>query len=213
MKRRTRLIVIGCTTLGGTIFGAAAAQAATAAPLDQTGVQITVKPGDTLSAIGQRTSRSWPQLAAFNHISNPNLIFVGQVITIPPASFVGQVSMPAAQTSDPPPSSAPSVAPASSTPAPAPVQTTSSPSTGGSPSGVWACIANAESGGNPSTNTGNGFYGMYQDTQSSWVAAGGLAYAPRADLASAGAQTIVNQQIQAQQGWGAWPNTSAACGA
>jgi hypothetical protein len=79
-------------------------------------------------------------------------------------------------------------------------------------SGVWACIAQHESGGNPGTNTGNGFYGMYQDTQSSWVSGGGLAYAPSANLASAAAQTIVNERIQAQQGWGAWPVTSRMCG-
>jgi hypothetical protein len=54
---------------------------------------------------------------------------------------------------------------------------------------------------------------MYQDTQGSWAAAGGLAYAPRPDLASAAAQTAVNQRIQAQQGWGAWPSTSRMCGA
>ncbi|MCL2394024.1 MAG: transglycosylase family protein [Acidimicrobiaceae bacterium] len=83
---------------------------------------------------------------------------------------------------------------------------------GSAPSGVWACIAAHESGGNPGTNTGNGFYGMYQDTQQSWVSGGGLAYAPEADMASASAQTIVNQNIQAQQGWGAWPVSSAACG-
>ena len=80
-------------------------------------------------------------------------------------------------------------------------------------SGVWACIARHESGGNPATNTGNGYYGMYQDTQSSWVSGGGLAYTPSANLASAAAQTAVNQRIQAQQGWGAWPVTSRMCGA
>jgi hypothetical protein len=53
---------------------------------------------------------------------------------------------------------------------------------------------------------------MYQDTQSSWVAGGGLAYAPSANLASASAQLIVNENIQAQQGWGAWPVSSVACG-
>jgi hypothetical protein len=82
-----------------------------------------------------------------------------------------------------------------------------------SPSGIWGCIAAHESGGNPATNTGNGYYGMYQDTQASWVAGGGLAYAPRPDLASAATQTAVNQRIQAQQGWGAWPATSGMCGA
>jgi hypothetical protein len=81
-----------------------------------------------------------------------------------------------------------------------------------SQSGAWACIAQHESGGNPAINTGNGYYGMYQFTQQSWLAAGGGAYAPRADLASAGAQTAVAQRLQAMSGWGAWPSTSRMCG-
>jgi hypothetical protein len=78
--------------------------------------------------------------------------------------------------------------------------------------GVWACIAQHESGGNPATNTGNGYYGMFQDTQGSWVSGGGLAFAPRADLATAAQQLIVNERVQQQQGWGAWPVTSRMCG-
>ena len=38
---------------------------------------------------------------------------------------------------------------------------------------VWARIAQCESGGSPSINTGNGFYGMYQFTLQSWRAVGG----------------------------------------
>ncbi len=34
-------------------------------------------------------------------------------------------------------------------------------------------IAACESGGNPATNTGNGFYGKYQFTQSTWESVGG----------------------------------------
>ena len=34
-------------------------------------------------------------------------------------------------------------------------------------------IAACESGGNPSTDTGNGFYGKYQFTMSTWAAVGG----------------------------------------
>jgi hypothetical protein len=52
----------------------------------------------------------------------------------------------------------------------------------------WYAIANCESGGNWSTNTGNGYYGGLQFSQGTWESAGGLSYASRADLASAGEQ-------------------------
>lgn len=216
MKRRTRLIFIGCATLSGTFLTTAAAQAASAATSDQT--QITVQAGDTLWGIGVAHGVTWEALAAFNQIPDPNLIFVGQVVKIPPAGYVPATSVASAPVSDPAPAPvtvsapAPDPAPAPApAPAPTPAPVTVS-SAGSDPSGVWGCIAQHESGGDPSTNTGNGYYGMYQDTEQSWVAAGGLAYAARPDLASAAAQTTVNQTIQAQQGWGAWPVSSAACG-
>ncbi len=172
---------------------------------------VTVSPGDTLSAIGARTSRTWEELAAYNHIPNPNLIYVGQVITIPPADYVPYAA----------PSPAPVASPTHYTPpvsetshvASAPRVSYTAPAPSYSGSGIWGCIAAHESGGNPSTNTGNGYYGMYQDTQASWAEGGGLAYAPRADEATAAEQTAVNERIQAQQGWRAWPNTSRMCGA
>ncbi|MEL7435911.1 MAG: LysM peptidoglycan-binding domain-containing protein, partial [Chloroflexota bacterium] len=42
----------------------------------------TVAPGDTLSSIARRFGTSFTQLAAANGIANPNLIFVGQVLTV-----------------------------------------------------------------------------------------------------------------------------------
>lgn len=39
--------------------------------------------GDTLSAIGNRYSADWRALASYNHIANPNLIFVGQTVCVP----------------------------------------------------------------------------------------------------------------------------------
>jgi hypothetical protein len=77
-------------------------------------------------------------------------------------------------------------------------------------SGTWACIAYHESGGNPATNTGNGYYGAFQDTLGSWQSAGGGPGLP--SNYSYSQQLAVNQRIQAQQGWGAWPNTSRMCG-
>ncbi|PZG86215.1 transglycosylase [Streptomyces sp. NTH33] len=69
----------------------------------------------------------------------------------------------------------------------------------------WDAVAQCESGGNWSINTGNGFYGGLQFTSSTWAAFGGTAYAPRADLASKSAQIAVAEKVLAGQGKGAWP--------
>lgn len=71
----------------------------------------------------------------------------------------------------------------------------------------WNAIAQGESGGNWQTNTGNGFYGGLQFLPSSWEAAGGTQYAPRADLASPYQQAMAGEQLLSMQGPGAWPNT------
>ncbi|MEP7357265.1 MAG: LysM domain-containing protein, partial [Anaerolineales bacterium] len=47
------------------------------------GGTYTVRPGDTLNLIAQRFGVSVGSLIAANGIANPNLIFVGQVLTIP----------------------------------------------------------------------------------------------------------------------------------
>ncbi|WEO99557.1 transglycosylase family protein [Streptomyces sp. FXJ1.172] len=70
---------------------------------------------------------------------------------------------------------------------------------------TWDRVAGCESGGDWSTNTGNGNYGGLQFTEPTWVAYGGTAYAPRADLASRAAQINVAEAVLARQGPGAWP--------
>jgi resuscitation-promoting factor RpfA len=69
----------------------------------------------------------------------------------------------------------------------------------------WSGVAQCESGGNWSINTGNGFYGGLQFTQSTWAGYGGTAYASRADLASPSQQIAVAEKVLAGQGVGAWP--------
>lgn len=49
-------------------------------------VTYTVRSGDTLSSIARRYNTTVAQLASLNNISNPNLIRVGQVLTIPGSS-------------------------------------------------------------------------------------------------------------------------------
>ncbi|WP_328556374.1 MULTISPECIES: LysM peptidoglycan-binding domain-containing protein [unclassified Streptomyces] len=76
----------------------------------------------------------------------------------------------------------------------------------------WTCLAECESSGHWHANTGNGYYGGLQFWQSTWVAFGGLAYAPRADLATRAQQIKVGKNVQAVQGWGAWPECSRTYG-
>ncbi|MFJ9192437.1 transglycosylase family protein [Streptomyces globisporus] len=69
---------------------------------------------------------------------------------------------------------------------------------------TWDAVAQCESGGNWSINTGNGYYGGLQFSQSSWAAAGGTQYASRADLASKDQQIATAEKLLDLQGPGAW---------
>lgn len=44
--------------------------------------------GDTLRNIGERFGVTWQQIAAYNHIPNPNRVEAGLLITIPPVGYV-----------------------------------------------------------------------------------------------------------------------------
>jgi resuscitation-promoting factor RpfA len=69
----------------------------------------------------------------------------------------------------------------------------------------WDGVARCESSGNWSINTGNGYYGGLQFSRSTWLAYGGGAYAPRADLASKAQQIVIAERTLRGQGVGAWP--------
>jgi LysM repeat protein len=69
----------------------------------------------------------------------------------------------------------------------------------------WDAVAACESSGNWHINTGNGFYGGVQFTQSTWAAFGGKQFAPRADLATREQQIIIAERTLKGQGIGAWP--------
>lgn len=66
----------------------------------------------------------------------------------------------------------------------------------------WDAIAQCESGGNWNTNTGNGYYGGLQFTQSTWKAYGGTG-SPQG--ASREQQIAVAERVLQGQGIGAWP--------
>ncbi|MFE7549088.1 transglycosylase family protein [Streptomyces gardneri] len=70
----------------------------------------------------------------------------------------------------------------------------------------WDRVAQCESGGNWSINTGNGYYGGLQFSASTWAAYGGTAYAPTANQASKSQQIAIAEKVLAGQGKGAWPS-------
>ncbi|MET8080232.1 transglycosylase family protein [Streptomyces sp. NPDC005303] len=69
----------------------------------------------------------------------------------------------------------------------------------------WDAVAQCESGGNWSINTGNGYYGGLQFSASTWAAYGGTQYAAQANQASKSQQISVAEKVLASQGKGAWP--------
>ena len=86
-----------------------------------------------------------------------------------------------------------------------PVATGSAPN-----SAMWDRIAECESGGNWSINTGNGYYGGLQFDSGTWLGNGGGQYASRADLATRLEQIAVANTVYASRGLQPWGCASAA---
>lgn len=70
---------------------------------------------------------------------------------------------------------------------------------------TWDRVAQCESGGLWSADTGNGFYGGLQLTTDMWNQYGGTEFAPRPDQASRAQQIAVAQRILDARGPYAWP--------
>lgn len=147
----------------------------------------TVQSGDTLSGIASQFGTSWQALQSANGLANPNLIYPGQTLTVSGSS--------SAPSSSPSVTSNPIVNTEQSNPAP------QSPAS----SVNWDAVAACESSGNWAADTGNGFYGGLQFTESTWLAYGGGQYAQNPASASKAAQETVANAVLAGQGIGAWP--------
>jgi LysM repeat protein len=195
------------------LFAAVVFTAAQSAPVQaksQTNQQKNKKPtsktvkvneGDTLTSIATANQTTYTRLYDANtKIQDPNVIYVGDTLRIP-ASKEKLASRPL-----------PEAAPAA--PAQAAVQSTVSQAAPvaqyvaprvsapvASDGSIWDRIAACESGGNWAINTGNGYYGGLQFTQQTWAGAGGLAYAPRADLATRDQQIAVASNLSLSN----WP--------
>ncbi len=82
VRQLSVVMVLGAVLLGGVlgvhVFGAMAQS-----PCSHSDRAYTVAGGDTLGGIATRFHTSWQKLASYNHIANPNMIYVNQVICVP----------------------------------------------------------------------------------------------------------------------------------
>jgi LysM repeat protein len=164
-------------------------------------VRVTIQQGDTLSKIADANSTTYIRIYNANtDIQNPDVIYAGNSVRIPKAGEqLADRSLPQAQpvvAYTPPAPAAATAAPAPRVSQPAPVA--ANYATGNT---SWDRIAACESGGNWAINTGNGYYGGLQFTQATWAGAGGLAYAPRADLATRDQQIAIASKLSLSS----WP--------
>lgn len=192
MRRAASMLLTGGLTAATLLSTSTAAFASTPA-VHTHRAAWTVHAGNTLSQIGVRVHRSYEQLAAFNHIADPNLIFVGEVVRIPPsgyeASVPAPVQQPVVETVQAPTHSAAYV----------PVST----GYGSAPASFQGCVIYAESRGdataqNP-TSTASGLYGFLDST---WQTVTGLPGS--ASEYSAAQQTAAFERLYAEVGTSAW---------
>ena len=74
---------------------------------------------------------------------------------------------------------------------------------------VWAALADCESGGDPTTNTGNGYYGALQFSLPTWRSVGETGLPSDYSYAH---QIAAGKRLQARSGWGQWPACSRKLG-
>ncbi len=77
---------------------------------------------------------------------------------------------------------------------------------------VWNDVADCESSGDWSINTGNGFHGGLQFTDDTWDGFGGEKYADSAEDATPEQQVEIAQEVLQEQGPEAWPVCSDEAG-
>lgn len=126
-----------------------------------------------------------------------------------PATPVSPVPVAAPATTVPTPTPAPAPAPAPTAPAPAPPAPTAPAGPLAPSAAVWAELRECESGDNYAINTGNGYYGAYQFSASTWAA---LGYPGLPNQAPSAVQDQAAERLEAMRGWEPWPGCSAKLG-
>jgi hypothetical protein len=74
---------------------------------------------------------------------------------------------------------------------------------------MWYELRMCESGGNYAEDSGNGYYGAYQFSLSTWY---GLGFTGLPSDAPPAVQDEAAAELQARSGWAQWPSCSAQLG-
>lgn len=197
-----RLNAMIATLLFGAIFFVAGDSSAHAQVPENTKpvVNVVVAPGDSLSKIATAHQTTYVRLFDANtQIQDPDVIHPGDNVRIPdPSEQLASRPVPANAVAAP--AAAPVVARKTAARPAAPAVA------GGS---VWDRLAQCESGGNWSINTGNGYYGGVQFSAATWRGVGGTGLPSDASREE---QIARAQALQARSGWGQWPECSAKLG-
>lgn len=185
------------------ISGVGAGLAVTATGTASAAGDYTVKKGDTLSEIAQRYNTDWHRLAKINGLRNPDLILVGQQLTLTKPAVPGKHTR--KTHSDNVAKSSPKHAKArhskptrSASPRPA----TKPSSSKANMSAAWRKVAQCESSGNPRAVNPAGYYGLFQFDLRTWRSVGGHGNPINA---SAAEQYMRAKKLYAQRGASPWP--------
>lgn len=191
--RRTTRRVARTITIAGLGAGITAAGAGAAFATD-----YTVKAGDTLSEIAQANGADWHELAKINNLNDPDLILIGQTLTLDGVKKAATSPRKAApkkveskkirKVERKVKTSRSEDRPASSAKA--------------NLSGAWAKVANCESSGNPRAVNAAGYYGLFQFDLQTWRSVGGSGNPAKA---SAAEQLMRAKKLYAQRGASPWP--------
>jgi LysM repeat protein len=165
----------------------------------------TVVSGNTLSGISARfcgTPADYPNLAAASHISNPDMIYVGEDVKLKCHHAVSPAPAPSANASDDAAQSSGGSGASAQAP---PQQPPQSASTSGM-SAFESCVISRESGGNPqAVNPSSGAGGLFQFLPSTWASLGYAgAYPGGAQTAPVGVQEAAFAKLYAEAGTAPW---------
>ncbi|TDW17509.1 transglycosylase family protein [Kribbella kalugense] len=193
-RRVARTLSIAGLGAGITAAGAGAAFA----------TDYNVKAGDTLSEIAQANGADWHELARINHLKDPNLILIGQTLTLdgakkaaPARNVTKKAETRKSDTKKSEPKKANRDVRSSRS------EDRPKASSGKATlSGAWAKVANCESSGNPRAVNGAGYYGLFQFDLQTWRSVGGSGNPTQA---SAAEQLMRAKKLYAQRGASPWP--------
>ena len=195
---KANLSTVLVTSIAAISFSAVSASADTT---------YTVKSGDTLSKIAKNFNTSVDSLAQENKISNVNLIYTGDQLTVDgteatQTSTSSQSSQAAVETTTPATTSTTTSSAATTTN----VSSYSTTSGGGSA----LLRREIESGNNYSTFTGNGYLGAYQFSASTWAAGVAAVGGSTSDFSAAHQDAVANWYANSR--YGGWQNVPTTGG-